>query len=253
MRVRSWWIMALVFSLALLLSRTAAIALFGFVSFIAFKEYLSLIPTRRADRRVLFWAYLAIPAQYLWVADDWYGMFLIFIPVYLFLGLALRMVIDGVTEGFLRAVGTLHWGLMITVFSLSHGAYLLNLPAEGNPVAGGVGLLTYLVVLTQANDVLQYVWGRSLGRHPVIPKVSPNKTWEGLVGGVATTTLAAALLAPLLTPFSPVAFPAGGHADRHRRILRRRDDLGGQARPGGKGTPARCCRATAACSTGSTA
>ena len=203
LRIRSWWIMVAVFSLALLLNRTGAIALFGLVSFIAFKEFLSLIPTRRADRRVLFWAYLAIPIQYLWVAQDWYGMFLIFIPVYLFLGLALRMVIDGVTEGFLRAVGTLHWGLMITVFSLSHGAYLLNLPLDGNPGAGGVGLLTYLVVLTQANDVLQYVWGRSLGRHAVIPKVSPNKTWEGLIGGVATTTLAAVLLAPLLTPFSP--------------------------------------------------
>ena len=201
-RIRSWWIMVAVFSLALLLSRTGAIALFGLVSFIAFKEYLSLIPTRRADRQVLFWAYLAIPFQYYWVADDWYGMFLIFIPVYLFLGLALRMVIDGATDGFLRAVGTLHWGLMITVFSLSHGAYLLNLPLEGNPVAGGVGLLTYLVVLTQANDVLQYVWGRSLGRHAVIPKVSPNKTWEGLLGGVASTSLAAVLLAPLLTPFT---------------------------------------------------
>ncbi|MEM7226228.1 MAG: phosphatidate cytidylyltransferase [Pseudomonadota bacterium] len=201
-RIRTWWVMIAVFALALFLDRVGAIALFGLVSFIAFKEYLSLIPTRRADRRVLFWAYLAIPGQYLWVAEDWYGMFLIFIPVYLFLGLALRMVIDGATEGFLRAVGTLHWGLMITVFSLSHGAYLLNLPAEGNPAAGGVGLLTFLVVLTQANDVLQYVWGRTLGRHPVIPKVSPNKTWEGLIGGVATTTLAALLLAPLLTPFS---------------------------------------------------
>ena len=48
LRVKSWWLMIGIFSLALVLSRTAALVLFGFVSFIAFKEYLSLIPTRRA-------------------------------------------------------------------------------------------------------------------------------------------------------------------------------------------------------------
>ncbi len=69
-----------------------------------------MIPTRRADRRVLFWAYLAIPVQYLWIGMDWYGMFLVFIPVYMFLFLAMRTVLIQETEGFLKAVGTLHWG-----------------------------------------------------------------------------------------------------------------------------------------------
>lgn len=201
LRVKSWWLMIAVFSLALVLSRTAALVLFGFVSFIAFKEYLSLIPTRRTDRQVLFWAYLAIPVQYYWVAVEWYGMFIIFVPVYMFLGLAFVMVLKGATEGFLRAAGTLHWGLMIAVFALGHAAYLLVLPAEGSPVAAGAGLLLYLIVLTEANDVFQYIWGRSLGRRPVMPAVSPNKTWEGLLGGVATTVPAAVLLAPWLTPF----------------------------------------------------
>ncbi len=69
-----------------------------------------------------------------------------------------------------------------------------------NPVAGGVGLLFFLVVLTQFNDVAQYVWGKLLGRHKVTPSVSPNKTWEGLIGGVVTTIALAALLGPYLTP-----------------------------------------------------
>ena len=200
LRIRSWWVMAGIFCCALLLSATAAQVLFGFVSFIALKEYFSLIPTRRADRRVLFWAYLAIPFQYYWVAIEWYGVFIIFIPVYMFLGLGFRMVLEGATEGFLRSVGTLHWGLMTAVFSLSHAAYLLELPAP-EARGGGAGLLLFLIVLTGANDVFQYIWGRSLGRRPVMPKVSPNKTWEGLLGGVATTTAAALLLAPWLTPF----------------------------------------------------
>jgi phosphatidate cytidylyltransferase len=200
-RIRSWWIMALVFLLALALTRTISLVFFGFVSFLALKEYLSLIPTRRADRSVLFLAYLTIPIQYLWVGVEWYGMFIIFVPVYMFLLLPMRMVLVGETAGFLRSVGTLHWGLMMTVFSLSHIAYLLVLPAAVNPNGAGAALVLYLVFLTQGNDVAQYLWGKSLGRHRVVPTVSPNKTWEGLLGGVATTVALGLVLAPLLTPF----------------------------------------------------
>ncbi len=203
-RIATWWLMVGVFAVALVLGRAWMLVLFGAVSFLALKEYLSVIPTRRADRRVLLWAYLAIPVQYYWVGTEWYGMFVIFIPIYMFLFLPLPMLIIGETQGFLRAIGTLHWGLMATVFSLSHAAFLLVLPAAGNPVAGGAGLLLFLLVLTEANDVAQYVWGKTLGRHKVIPKVSPGKTWEGLVGGVLTTTALSAGLAPWLTPFSPI-------------------------------------------------
>jgi len=209
LRVRSWWVMAAVFAIAMAVSRTISLVFFGFVSFLALKEYLSLIPTRRADRRVLVWAYLAIPIQYLWIGMHWYGMFIIFIPVYMLLFLPLRMILIGETPGFLRAVGTLHWGLMTTVFSVSHVAYLLVLPPLATPhagslhpmTAGGPALVLYLVVLTQLNDVAQFLWGKSFGRHKVVPTVSPGKTVEGFVGGVATTVSLAFVLAPWLTPF----------------------------------------------------
>jgi phosphatidate cytidylyltransferase len=200
LRIQSWWVMITVFLLAMLLSRNVSLVFFALISFLALKEYFSIIPTRRADRRILFWVYAAIPVQYYWIATEWYGMFIIFIPVYMFLYLPLRMVIIGDTKDFLRAAGTLHWGLMTMVFSISHMAYLLVLPGTSTTGPGGAGLVLYLVFLTQFNDVAQYLWGKMLGKHKVIPKVSPNKTWEGLVGGVATTTLAALLLAGLLTP-----------------------------------------------------
>ncbi len=202
-RIRSWWVMVAVFALAIVLSPTVSVVFFGIVSFLALKEYLSIIPTRRADRRVLFWAYLAIPLQYYWVHIGWYGMFIIFIPVYLFLFLPFRMVLIGETRDFLRAAGTLHWGVMTLVFSLSHAAMLLRLESPALP-AGGAGLLLFLVFLTQANDIAQYIWGKRFGRHPIAPRVSPNKTWEGFAGGVASTTLLALLLAPWLTPFDTV-------------------------------------------------
>lgn len=202
LRVKTWWYIILVFCAAIAFDRALSVCVLGFVSFLAFKEFLSLIPTRRADHRVLFWAYLTIPVQYYWVATAWYGMFIIFIPVYAFLFLAMRMVMIGETQGFLRAAGTLHWGLMTTVFGLSHMAYLMALPATGNPNGGGDALLLYLVLLTEVNDIAQYVSGKTFGRHKVIPKVSPKKTVEGLGGGVLTTTVLAYALAPWLTPLT---------------------------------------------------
>ena len=210
LRTRSWWVMVAIFAGAMLLSPVASVVFFAFVSFLALKEYLSLIPTRRADRRVMFWAYLAIPIHYYWVGMAWYGMFIIFIPVYMFLLLPLRMVIIGETEGFLRAMGSLHWGLMTTVFSLSHMAFLLVLPLDKNPAGGGAGLMLFLVFLTQFNDVAQYTWGKLFGKHKVIPKVSPKKTWEGLIGGILTTLVLAVLLAPYLTPFSQLEAAGAG-------------------------------------------
>jgi len=200
LRMRSWWVMAGLFILAIAVNRALGVLFFGLVSFLALKEYLSIIPTRTADKRMLLWAYLAIPLQYLWVWLGWYGMFIIFIPVYMFLLMPLRMLIGGETQGFLKAVGTLHWGLMTTVFSLSHAAYLLALPNQVNPAAGSAGIFLFLVFLTQFNDIMQYVWGKLLGSIKVIPKVSPNKTLGGLLGGIATTTLLSWLLAPYLTP-----------------------------------------------------
>ncbi len=210
-RIRTWWVIAGLVAGSLLLSPQTAIFFFAFVSFLALKEYFSLIPTRRADRRVMFWAYASIPIQYGWIVFEQYGMFIIFIPVYLFLLLPSRMILIGETKGFLQAVATVQWGIMGTVFFLSHATYLLVLKiSESSLVAPswpnnevsqypGPGLLLLLLILTQSNDVSQYMWGKSFGRHKISPKVSPNKTVEGFVGGIGTTVLLAVLLGPAMT------------------------------------------------------
>jgi phosphatidate cytidylyltransferase len=198
LRIQSWWIMVTVFAGAMLLSRTISICFFGLLSFLALKEFLSMIPTRRADRRVLLWCYLAIPVQYYWVASEWYGMFIIFIPVYLFLFLPFSMIRIGETRNFLQAAGTLHWGTMTMVFSISHVAFLLTMPKTEIMHAGGAGLVLYLVFLTQINDIAQFCWGKLLGKRKIVPTVSPNKTWEGFIGGVITTSLLALLAGQVL-------------------------------------------------------
>jgi phosphatidate cytidylyltransferase len=209
-RATSWWWMIGAFTFAIAVSKVVAVVFLAFVSYLALKEYLSLIPTRRVDRGLLLFAYLAIPIQYYWAAIDWYGMFIVFVPVWLFLFFPALMALRGDTRGFLSAVGVLSWGLMLTVFALSHMAMLLTSGEVYNPVAGGVGLLFFLVVLTQFNDVTQYTWGKLLGRHQVTPQVSPKKTWEGLVGGVLTTVAVAAAIGPYLTPMDPVGSALAG-------------------------------------------
>lgn len=198
-RVWSWWIMAAVF-LAIIVARDRlAFIFFAFLSFWALKEYITLLKTRPADHRGLALAFLAIPVQYYWIAIDWYGMFIIFIPVYMFLILPIQLVLAKETSGFVASASQMQWGLMAFVFGLSHLGFLLTLP--GRSGANGRTLLLFLVFVVEISDVLQYLWGKTLGRHKIIPAVSPNKTWEGFLGGIASA-ITLSLLVRFLTPFS---------------------------------------------------
>lgn len=201
MRIRSWWIMFIIFTFALIIHSTISLIFMALLCFLALKEYFSLIPFNRAHRLVLFWAYMTIPIQFLLIYFGLYGMFIVFIPVYMFLLIPIQAIIVGETKNFLRSIATVQWGVMLMVFGLSHLAFLLVLPGREESVAGA-GLVLFLVVLTQANDVAQFIWGKMLGKKKIVPKVSPNKTWAGFIGGVLTTTVLAVILAPLITPFS---------------------------------------------------
>jgi len=203
LRVRSWWFMAFFFFLAVTLSRSITIIFFALTSFWVLKEYVTILDTRRADHRALFWAFLVIPIQYYWVATNWYIMFLIFIPVYAFLFIPLRLVLVQETAGFLSSVAKIQWGLMAFVFGFSHMAYLSTMPSIAGTSAGGSTLLLFLVIVTEMNDVFQFLWGKLIGRHKIFPIVSPKKTMEGFWGGVLTTTVASLALR-FLTPFGVV-------------------------------------------------
>ena len=146
-----WWIISLL-GLSLILAPLLAIIFWGVISYLALREYFAIIPTRQIDRRVLFWAYISIPIQYYWIATHFYSMMAIFIPVYVFLFLPLRMVILGETKGFLRAVGTIHWGIMMMVYCLSCVAalYLLE-PNTSLNSSSAPGLIFYLLFLNQFN------------------------------------------------------------------------------------------------------
>ena len=203
-RIRAWWAMTAVFVAALATGGIGSVILFGLTSFIALREFITLTPTRRADHRTLFWAFFVfVPIQYYLVATHWYGLFVIFIPVYAFLFVPVRSVLAGDTEDFLARTAKIQWGLMVAVYCVSHAPALLMLQIPGFE-GENAKLLLYLIVVVQLSDVLQYVFGKTLGRHKIVPTVSPNKTWEGAIGGIGSATLIGALLW-WATPFSPWA------------------------------------------------
>lgn len=200
-RTKSWWAMAIVFICATLINTTISYFAIALLSFIAFREIYSVLGFRQTDRRAIFWAFVSIPIQYYLAYIGWYGAFIIFIPVVMFLFLPLRLVLKGDTVGIIKSMSILHWILMLTVFGLSHMAYLLSLPEIEGFTSGGRGLLLFLVFLTEINDVMQFTWGKIFGKHKIIPKVSPNKTWEGFIGGVISTTIIGYFLG-FLTPLN---------------------------------------------------
>lgn len=201
-RIRAWWAMVAVFGIAIATGGYGSLVMFAIVSFLAMREFMTLLPTRRADHRAMLWTFfLFLPAQYYFVATGWYGMFALLIPVYAYLLLPSVQVLAGDTEDFLARSSRLQWVLMICVFCVSHAPALLMLEIPG--YAGeGAKLLLFLVVVTQVSDVLQYTVGKLIGKTKAVPSVSPNKTVEGYLGGGGLAVLVGTGLW-WATPFAP--------------------------------------------------
>ena len=200
-RTRAWWAMIIVFVAAEITGAGASAILFGLISFAALREMLTLTLTRRADHHTLFAVFfLATPIQYLLIYLRLYGLFAIFIPVYAFLWVCIRSTLAGDYKDYLARVAKIYFALMVAVYFLSHAAALLVLDIPN--FHHNVNLLFFLAIVVQFSDVMQYVWGKLLGAHKVAPNISPNKTWEGLIGGALSAAVAGTMLW-WMTPFSP--------------------------------------------------
>src|SRR5271170_4483692 len=202
-RIRAWWKMSAIFAAAVVSGRIGSLILFGIISFQAMREYMTLVPTRRGDHRTLFWSFFVImPLQYYLIGTQWYGFFAIMIPVFAFVFVPTRIALSGETDHFLERAAKIQFGITICVYCLSYAPALLMLDIPGFE-GHDARLLLYLVIVDQMSDVLQYVWGKLVGRRKIAWRVSPSKTWEGFVGGVlSATALGTALW--WATPFTPL-------------------------------------------------
>jgi phosphatidate cytidylyltransferase len=202
-RVKAWWIMVIVLVLAFYAGPHAVILLFGFVSFAALREFITLTPTHRADHVAILISFLVVlPMQYSLIWIGWYGFFTILIPVYAFLVLPIAAVIFGDPGDFLARTAETQWGLMISVYCISYVPALLTLEIPGYRGRNAF-LVAFLLIVVQSSDVLQYACGKLLGRRRIAPDLSPSKTLEGFIGGVACATVLGALLWRI-TPFRPI-------------------------------------------------
>jgi phosphatidate cytidylyltransferase len=201
-RIRGWWVMCLTFLVSLLTGGAGCVVLFALVSVLALREFVTLTPTLRADHRSLCWAFWGvIPLQYWLVATGRLDLFTVSIPVGAFMLLALRSSAAGDPARFLERTADIHWGLMVCVYGVSHVPALLALDIPGYE-GENLKLVVFFIAVVQWSDILQYVWGKWLGRTPIAPTISPNKTWEGFLGGAASATLLGASVW-WITPFTP--------------------------------------------------
>ena len=196
-RVRAWWMMFAILIASIIVGRYGAVVLFFMVSFWALREFITMTPTRRGDHRTLFWVFFVFtPAQYVLVAMNEYQLYSIMIPVYASLFIPARIAMSGDEKRFLERSAKIQVGLLICVYALSYTPAILSLqlgdwqedtfvPWDGSYV----GLLAFFVLITQASEVLQFGWGKLVGRRIIAPKIHANRSWEGLIGGVCSTAV----------------------------------------------------------------
>jgi len=202
-RIAFLWMVTLFFVLGILYTYKILILYIWFIAFLALKEFFSMTPTRRADRRVLFCAYLSLPIQFIFILLEWRNAFLLFVPIHVFLVLPMVMVLIGEPRGFLRAWSTIGWSIITTVYSLGYLAYLLVLPVVAKPTVGGSGLFLFLVGLAQISHAAQFVFGKLFPDPRLSLKVSQTRNWASLLGSILVTAPVAWFVAPWLTPFTP--------------------------------------------------
>jgi phosphatidate cytidylyltransferase len=219
LRLRAYWMMSAILATAFLVGTGATVFLFFCVSFWALREFITLTPTRMGDHRALFWVFFIFaPFQYFLVfnlprdlaratPDRWYDLFVVTVPVFGFLFIATRIALAGDSKRFLERAAKTQAALLICVYALSYAPALLCLDLrdlEKNPThADPAGLLFFFVVMVQLGDLLQYAWGHFIGKHVIAPEIHASRTWEGVFGGVLSTSLLGIVFS-WVTPFREV-------------------------------------------------
>ena len=191
-RVNAWWGICIAVGLALLAGKIGVSILFAFASFVALREFVAPKAQRPADRAMLgACLFIILPLQYWFVTRGSDAFAALFIPVLVVVALSVMTAQGGAARDERKRAFALQCacGLVVCVWCISQAPALLSLDIAGydgrNPF-----LLVFLILVVQSCDVLQYLWGKLAGRRRIAPTISPGKTVEGSIGGIASATLA---------------------------------------------------------------
>mgnify|MGYP001492023209 FL=1 len=199
-RTNSWWKIAIGITVVATAPAIIGTIVLAYVVFVALREMLSIIPLRTADRIVLVASYFAIPIQFYLAYINYYYLFQIFIPLVMFVCVSIILVLTGETNRIGRSMAIIPTILILTVYMPSHMVLLFHVNVPEFTVGAG-GLIVFLIIITASNDIFQFTWGKLLGKRKILPKISPNKTWAGFIGGVITSSLLGIVLS-FLTPLN---------------------------------------------------
>ena len=202
--LKVWWTLAILMALAAVFQRPGAAVLLAVASFLGLREFLDLIGKQRIGRIAVIVAFASVPLQYLLIVMGLDNESKFILPVGMLLLLSTLRLMGGETQGFIRTTAGVYWGVMLLVYSLSHAAMLFTIATDHMPAVGASGWFLFVVIVTEMDDIAQALVGRAIGRRKITPTISPNKTWEGFLGGVFTSIVLSILLAPWLTSFPSV-------------------------------------------------
>ena len=196
------WNGTIAFWLAWVAGPVGATLLFGFVSFLALREFITLTHTRRADHRSLLLAFFVVlPLQFVLAGAQSLNLFMVFIPVYVFLAIPVVSALGDDPQRFLERTAKIQWGVMVCVYGMSHAPALLLLEVPGYSERGAF-LVLYLVLVVAAAHIAELAASRRLRGVPVARHISRDFSWRGwLLGGIAAAAVGALLF--WATPFRP--------------------------------------------------
>lgn len=194
------WVGSMVFWAAWVSGPVGATLLFGVLSFLALREFITLMHTRRADHRSLILAFFVLlPLQYMLVGTRHFDVFSVLIPVYGFLAIPVVAALADDPARFLERNAKIQWGIMVCVYGLSHGPALLLLDFKGYEGRGAF-LLFFLVMVVGIGQIVQEVASRSLRSRPLVRRISRSFSLRAWGLGLAAAALSGALLY-WITPF----------------------------------------------------
>ena len=201
--LRAVWAGSLLFWVAWVAGGIVSTLLFGVVSFLALREFVTLTHTRRGDHRSLLLAFfLVLPLQYVIVAGRNFNLFTVFIPVYVFLAIPVVSAFGNDPQRFLERTAKIQWGIMVCVYGMSHAPalLLLNLPDYRER---GAFLVLWLVLVVALAQIAQESASRRLRRRPAARAISRSFSWRAWGFGALAAAIAGAALY-WITPFQPI-------------------------------------------------
>jgi phosphatidate cytidylyltransferase len=205
--LRAVWAGTVLFWIAWVSGPLGSTLLFGLVSFVALREFVTLTHTRRADHRSLLLAFFVVlPLQYVLVGMRLANAFTVFIPVYVFFAIPVISALANDPFRFLERTAKIQWGITVTVYGMSHAPALLLLDLPRYRERGAF-LLLFLVAVVAAAQLGQEAATRRLRRRPVARAISRSFSWRAIGIGAGSAALVGLLLS-WTTPFTPLAATA---------------------------------------------